>query len=76
MEIADTWAVQIMHELVLQLPLMPDESYLDALEICRWWFIMAIELSVARRKHDYTSNVQLGLCFLNIVAAYLEQLIL
>lgn len=35
MGIADTWALQIVQELVLQLPLMPDESYLDALEICR-----------------------------------------
>lgn len=35
MEIADTWTVQIVHELVLQLPLMRDESYLDALESCR-----------------------------------------
>lgn len=58
MEAADTWAVQIVHELVLQLLWMPDESYLDTAE---WWFIMAMELSVARRKYNYTLSAQLAL---------------
>lgn len=76
MEIADTWTVQITHELVLQLPLMRDESYLDALEKLQVMVYNGNRVSGARRKRDYTPNVQLALCFLNITAAYLQCLIL